>query len=378
MQSKLEENIKGILEEHTVDQSSLLIDNSSQVGKDFLIHQWKSLFPKTRILSYSDFKFGKAQEKLQEICSQGTDENILIKNISSSDFFRKISPPTSLSSQPRFIYHCIADAIPDNTDIKIIPWNTFSHSHFYTSSYDFRHHLIRGNNPDAYTALSIEDAQQKHHSFLEQFFQLWVSQKKIKLSKDILSEFLLLLTEQNSQILNKNLIAKTLSISPHTVQKLISNLESYGLISMVRPLTYKTHKRLAHTNKIFFNDSGLLCTLSGIQSWEALQSQPTLSHSFWTSFITEAIHSHFPDWKLFFYKDSSGAEVPLVMMKGLRRIAVHFPINAKAKLPKGLKTAAEDMEVECYWRICPDMEIHQHNANIHTGNFSHMEKWLKA
>ena len=378
MQSKLEENIKGLFKEHTVDQSSLLIDNSSQVGKDFLIHQWKSLFPKTRILSYSDFKFGKAQEKLQEICSQGTDENILIKNISSADFFSKIHLKPFLKNQPRFIFHCITDVIPDNPTIKVIPWNTFSHTHFYTPDYNFKHHLIRGNNPDSHTAKCIEDAQQKHHEFLEQFLQLWVSQKKLKLSLEVLSEFMLLLTDQNSQILNKNSIAKALSISPHTVQKLVSNLESYGIISMIRPLTYKTHKRLAHTNKVFFNDSGLLCTLSGVQSWDALCNQPTLFSSIWTSFIMEAIQSHFPDWKLFFYKDSSGAEVPLVMLKGLRRIAVHFPVNGKAKLPKGFKTAAEDMEVECYWRICSDMEIHQKDAKIHTGNFSHIEKWLKS
>ncbi|MBR5523298.1 MAG: ATP-binding protein [Akkermansia sp.] len=111
-------------------------------------------------------------------------------------------------------------------------------------------------------------------------------------------------------------LARDAGISPNTAKSWISILEASGIVSLLRPYTANTIKRLSKTPKIYFMDTGLCAWLC---SWV---TPATLQRGAMSGAILEtwvygqlyrALGSRGMRTRLSYYRDSNGAEVDFLL-----------------------------------------------------------------
>ncbi|HLC26400.1 MAG TPA: DUF4143 domain-containing protein, partial [bacterium] len=105
----------------------------------------------------------------------------------------------------------------------------------------------------------------------------------------------------------------------------ISVLEASFLIALLRPHHRNFGKRLIKGPKLYFLDTGLLCFLLRIQSPEDLH-QHAARGAIFESFVLSELYKNFAHRgeppELYFWRDSAGHEVDILIDMGNRLIPV--------------------------------------------------------
>lgn len=136
----------------------------------------------------------------------------------------------------------------------------------------------------------------------------------------LFTKFLQLLAARVGQLLNLSDIGNSLGVSHHTINSWISILEASYIVFLLQPYFINKGKRLIKSPKIFFYDTGLICKLIGINSTEGLSNYYEFGNIFENFIIADFyknLHNKGVFSKLYFYRDSAGNEVDLVLDKGL-------------------------------------------------------------
>lgn len=116
-------------------------------------------------------------------------------------------------------------------------------------------------------------------------------------------------------LLNITRLAQDASVSSKTAREWLSILESSYIIFLLPPYFANIRKRLVKTPKLYLNDTGLLCHLLGIRSFEQLRDSPMRGAVFKNLIIAESMKQYLNAGvvpKMYFYRDSRGKEVDLV------------------------------------------------------------------
>lgn len=145
----------------------------------------------------------------------------------------------------------------------------------------------------------------------------------------LFEQFLLLLASNSAQLINYTTFSNALGISIPTVKEWMSLLETSGIIFILQPYFKNYSKRIIKTPKIYFVDTGLLCTLLRIRNIEHLKVHPHLGHIFETFIISECFkrfHNLGETPPLYFWRDQSQSEIDLIIDYG----AFSLPIEIKS------------------------------------------------
>lgn len=132
--------------------------------------------------------------------------------------------------------------------------------------------------------------------------------------------FIQLLAGRAGQILNVSSLANDLGMSVKTIDSWISVLEASYIVFRLQPYYENFNKRLTKSPKIFFYDTGLLAYLLGIDSVAELRSHFAYGSLFENVIVSEVIkriwNKRAPE-EVYFWRDSRGTEVDLIIDKGL-------------------------------------------------------------
>ncbi len=143
--------------------------------------------------------------------------------------------------------------------------------------------------------------------------------------------FLKLCAGRSGQILNLTSLGNDAGVSHATAGHWINLLEATFLVFRLQPYFKNFSKRLIKSPKLYFYDSGLLCSLLGIQTPEQLQSHSMRGAIFegWviTEFMKRKLNRHQTP-NLYFWRDHKGLEVDLVADLGGRALAVEIKSGA--------------------------------------------------
>jgi predicted AAA+ superfamily ATPase len=148
--------------------------------------------------------------------------------------------------------------------------------------------------------------------------------------------FLRLCAGRSGQLLNHSALAAECGITHNTAKAWMSVLEASYVLFLLRPHHVNFNKRLIKAPKLYFYDTGLASWLLGIQSYEQLETHPLRGSLFETFVIAEIAKSFFNGGErpsLYFWRDSNGVEVDLLIERGGRIM----PVEIKAG-----KTVAHD------------------------------------
>jgi predicted AAA+ superfamily ATPase len=140
-------------------------------------------------------------------------------------------------------------------------------------------------------------------------------------------KFVRLAAGRTGQVLNLQSLAADTGVSGHTAKAWLSILEASFIVFLLPPWFANIGKRLVKAPKLYFCDTGLACFLIGLRAAEQLASHPLRGALFETLLVSEALKQRLhlgqpPD--LYYYRDSSGMEVDLLLDRGDRLDALEI------------------------------------------------------
>lgn len=184
--------------------------------------------------------------------------------------------------------------------------------------------------------------------------------------------FVRLCAGRSGHLLNLSALATECGITHNTARAWISVLEASYIVFLLRPHHASFNKRLIKSPKLYFYDVGLVCWLLGIHTPEQIETHPLRGSLFETAIVAELMKSRLnqgerPD--LFFWRDSNGNEVDVVIEQGTRLIPIEIKSGrtitreAFAGLKKW-RALAGDAAAEPVLIYGGDGDYRQHDVNV--------------
>jgi predicted AAA+ superfamily ATPase len=176
-----------------------------------------------------------------------------------------------------------------------------------------------------------------------------------------------MLAWQSGSLVNYNMLARSLGISNHTVTAYIDFLEAAFLITRLPPFFHNVKKRLVKSPKIFIRDTGIMHRLLRLENYEQLTGNPLFGHS-WETFVINQVRLVKPDvLDLFFYRTHAGAEVDLVIAKGLVPVALaEVKISADGSSRRGFRDSIETLGTTENFILVPGNEEYRQSEDVIT------------
>ena len=157
--------------------------------------------------------------------------------------------------------------------------------------------------------------------------------------------FVRLCAGRTGQLLNLSNLGNDAGVSHATARAWIDLLQSSYIVHLLPPWFTNTGKRLVKAPKLYFYDVGLACWLLGLRNPEQVARDPLWGSLFENFVIMEAMKDRLnagESAEMYFYRDSEGNEVDLLLPTGGRMHAIEIKAGATVNPDyfKGLKTFA--------------------------------------
>lgn len=185
--------------------------------------------------------------------------------------------------------------------------------------------MLRGAYPPIYDReLAPQDF---YPSYLETYVERDVQSLKNIGNLGLFRKFLLLCAGRSGQILNLTSLGNEVGVDHKTIQSWISVLETGFLVYRLPPYYKNRNKRVVKQPKLYFLDTGILCSLLGIRKERDLMSHPLRGAIFETMIVSETVKQYWHRGErppLYFWRDHQGREIDLLVENadGLRAVEV--------------------------------------------------------
>lgn len=190
---------------------------------------------------------------------------------------------------------------------------------------DYLVNLVRGFYP------AIYDRDIPSRTFYSNYVQTYLQRDISELIaiKDIhlFQKFIGLCAARAGQLLNMNALSNECGISQPTAKSWISALENSYIIFLLQPFHENFSKRIVKTQKLYFYDTGLLCHLMKIKNADQILTHPvkgTLFENMMISEFVKRMHHKNELQDIWFWRDSSGHEVDLIIQDGFSMKIIEF------------------------------------------------------
>ena len=206
--------------------------------------------------------------------------------------------------------------------------------------------LYMGTYPEL-TLRNFRHADRWYASYLTTYLEKDVSSLfRIGDMRDF-RRFISLLAARTSQLLNMSTFARELGVAVSTIKKWISILEASYIIFLLPTYHANRGKRIVKSPKVYFLDTGLAAYLTASASEEAAQRGPlagALFENYVISDVYKQLINTLPKERLFFYRESSGLEVDLIVTDGHNKVVVEVKnsYTFRSRMTEGIETLLEE------------------------------------
>jgi predicted AAA+ superfamily ATPase len=172
---------------------------------------------------------------------------------------------------------------------------------------------LRGGFPDSYLATDDDSAMDWLENLVRTYLERDVPQMGFRVPAARLRRLWTMLAHLQGETINASKLASNLEVDAKTVSHYIDILTDLLLVRRLEPWHINVKKRLVKSPRYYVRDSGILHRLLGINSYDALLSNPVLGKS-WEGFAVENILSILPSRaETYFYRTAAGAEIDLLI-----------------------------------------------------------------
>lgn len=219
---------------------------------------------------------------------------------------------------------------------------------------------LKGGFPASLTmrsaALSLQWRKQLIRSFVERDLTALFGKE---ISESTVRNFWQMVAHQQGRIWNANQFSKSLGVTSPTVKRYLQFMQAAFLLRVVEPWFVNATKRVVKSPKVYVRDTGLLHALLDIDSYPALLGHPVAGTS-WEGFVIEQVVQHLPETvRPFFYRTHHGAEADLILVKGIKPIAViEIKLTNAPVIAKGFYEVLEDLKLKQGFVITPSSDTY--------------------
>ncbi|WP_449049635.1 ATP-binding protein [Parapedobacter sp.] len=153
-------------------------------------------------------------------------------------------------------------------------------------------------------------------NYLRTYIERDVRQIKNVTDLIVFERFVRLLAGRSGQELNITPLAVEVGVDIKTIQSWIGILESSFIIFLLRPHFKNFNKTIVKRPKIYFYDTGLVCSLLGITQEKQLETHPLRGSIFETLIVSELVKKRTNNGKeinLYYWRDKTGREIDIII-----------------------------------------------------------------
>ncbi len=173
-------------------------------------------------------------------------------------------------------------------------------------------------------------------TWLHSYIQTYV-QRDVRLLRNItnmaaFNRFVAICAHYAGQIINRDEIARQVGVDTKTILAWLGLLENSYIIFLLQPWYNNLNKRVIKSPKLYFVDTGLLCSLLGINSITALKKHDKYGSVFENWIISEIKKNRANSGiqgGLYYFRDSAGNEVDVVTEKNGETFGIEIKASRK-------------------------------------------------
>lgn len=184
-------------------------------------------------------------------------------------------------------------------------------------------YLLNGSYPRKWN--NTIDAFDFYDNYLKTYVERDVRLLKNIMNLDIFQKFIRLLAGRTGQLFNQSSLGNELGIDNKTVNAWMTLLEASFIAFRLPPYHDNFSKKIVKTPKVYFYDTGLLSYLLGVRTLHDLDIHFAKGQLFENFILIELIkkawHNNTHE-KCYFWRDSSGHEIDLLVEDGLKLRAI--------------------------------------------------------
>ena len=234
---------------------------------------------------------------------------------------------------------------------------------------------LRGGFPRSYLASSNKASNRWRISFIKTFLERDIPQLGFNIPADNIRRLWQMLSHLQGQVINLSQAGGSLGLSHTTIRSYLDLLENTFMIRMLKPYHTNIGKRLVKSPKVYIRDTGILHALLSIGSFDELWAHPVIGAS-WETMVIENIIQHYPDYTPYYYRTAAGAEIDLVMIKGLKKIAFECKVSQTPTPTKGFWNSLHDLNIDEAYIIAPIKETVVLKNNVKVVSLSQIIKGI--
>ena len=224
-------------------------------------------------------------------------------------------------------------------------------------------HWLRGGFPGALNPKSNQIAYRWKEGFVRSYAERDLSALfGINLSSSIIKNFWEMLAGTQSGIWNSSNYARSLGVSAPTVNKYLDLLEGAFIVRKLPAWYVNVTKRVVKAPKVYLRDSGLLHYFKQVENVTDLPGH-IITGASWEGYVIEEICKKLPaNIRPFYYRTHHGAEIDLILVKGLKPIvAIEIKYSSAPVVSKGFYEALEDLKMKSGFVIIPEGKAFNYN-----------------
>lgn len=167
------------------------------------------------------------------------------------------------------------------------------------------------------------DPQDYYPSYLQTYIERDIRTLKAIENLNTFTKFLIICAGRVGQVINLTSLANDTGISVNTVKSWLSLLEASFIIFFLKPYHNNFNKRIIKAPKLYFYDTGLICSLLRIPNKESIRNFPLYGALFENFIIGDLVKQSYHSGKqpnLFYYKESNGKEIDCIIEKSFDEI----------------------------------------------------------
>lgn len=183
-----------------------------------------------------------------------------------------------------------------------------------------------------------------YQNYIKTYLERDVRQLKNIPDLSLFQTFVGLCVGRIGQVLNITSLANDCGITTNTAKSWLSLLQASYLVFLLQPHHNNFGKRLIKAPKLYFYDTGIACSLLGIESVNEVYKhylRGGLTESFALSELLKQFYNHDRNPRIFFWRDKTGREVDFIVERNMKLI----PIEVKA----GKTISSDYFENIAYW-----------------------------
>ncbi|MBI5472192.1 MAG: ATP-binding protein [Ignavibacteriae bacterium] len=232
------------------------------------------------------------------------------------------------SHQPE-LHAAVSQTLAGRTALLTLLPFCFNELRRYTKTLDAFELIVKGSFP------RLHDEQLQPARFFNGYLRTYVERDVRALInlKDLrrFQQFLTLLAGRVGQVINYTSLGNDVGVSSSTIKSWVSVLTSSYVVAELSPYFENVGKRVIRSPKIYFTDMGLVAFLLGISTPELAARDPLRGNLFENLVIMEILKRRLNAGlrnDLFFYRDTHGNEVDLIIRRGRKLIPIEIKSSA--------------------------------------------------